>query len=417
MENFEAQNFVLSRKSLDSNKENCKSNASNALNGGKGNSKKGSKHVAFSKYMNVLFVALLYVFLQNKGKYDGSVISKSQCGSEFSRKLGESFFKKLRKAHKSDEGEYYDMYNEGTNSRRYYEQNNVQYPRNMFEAAYMMNGDKRSSTNNKKKGMNYDNGYDNYNDQNEEFYNYGNDLSEDMNEQFSRKYGDDQYYKKKKKKFDARYDDSCNDPYANFSDDGRNKHVKVQKYHEEDRSSIRNQKNKRSYDDGMHYENTHNGRNAISNGEYKHASNNSENRESASDENIKKLIDRLDSDVHCTDMLKLFYLVNLCERRKFFNTVENALLYWEDVSYEYELPEDYKYKQWGKVYCSMSDEMKEVEEETFKKFHFMQQGGWKSKSTFTNFLKEVKYIWYKMMNEVETKWKEYLLIKAKKYNK
>lgn len=64
MKNFEAQNFVLSRKSLDSDNENCKSYASNALNVEKANNKKGSKHVAFSKYMNILFVALLYAFLQ-----------------------------------------------------------------------------------------------------------------------------------------------------------------------------------------------------------------------------------------------------------------------------------------------------------------------------------------------------------------
>lgn len=306
------------------------------------------------------------------------------------------------------------MYNEGTNSKRKYEQYNVQDPRDMFEAAYVMNGDKRSSKHNKKKGMNYDNGCDNYNDHNEEFYNYRNDMSEDLNEKFPRKYRDDQYYEKKKKKFDARYDDSCNDPYAHFSDDGRDKHVKVQKYHQEDRLPKRNQKNKRTYDDGMHYEDTYNGRNATSN-EYEHASNNSENRESASDENIKKLIDRLDSNVHCTDMLKIYYLVNLCERRKFFSTMENALLYWEDVSYEYELPENYKYKQWEKVFCAMSDEMKEIEEEMFKKFHFMHKEGWNNKSTFTNFLKEVKYLWHKIMKEVDENWKEYLLIKAKKY--
>ncbi|SBT59500.1 Phist protein (Pf-fam-b), unknown function [Plasmodium ovale wallikeri] len=139
----------------------------------------------------------------------------------------------------------------------------------------------------------------------------------------------------------------------------------------------------------------------------------SKQQEQESAKYIKELIEKLGNTVNMRDMFFIFNCVLIHERKKYVEMQEAAMSYWDKLAKSYGLPEYYKTRQWMKAYDGMTKELLYTEKKLFDRLYHILQHGACSRSSYIQFIREVKYTCNRMKKEMDDQWKEYLNTKVR----
>ncbi|GAW83891.1 Phist protein [Plasmodium gonderi] len=134
---------------------------------------------------------------------------------------------------------------------------------------------------------------------------------------------------------------------------------------------------------------------------------------SLSNEYFNGIFGNLGNMVHNIDILNTFSLYNTQERIKLFNSLKSLMLYWNKLSSSCGISDNYKNKQWLKVYNIVTEILLLKEEMFYKNLgYFFYTTMW-PKEEYANFIRKVKLEWDNMNEKVVVGMKEYLDRKAR----
>ncbi|CAI7723866.1 Plasmodium exported protein (PHIST), unknown function [Plasmodium vivax] len=412
---------------------------------------KGGRPFAPSRYITVVIPALLCLFLQNNYAYYGDTTSESQYGSKgCSRMLSETNFRKSKKGNGPHKIANHNRRNDFANtSKNNHGEFNARELIDFLEDSRSSKGDmvkhhkknKRTSAEmngkRKKKREQYfeeQEVYDEYNGQNgqynEESYdngyrngsyygeayagNNGNGQTYADERQNNHNYTNEEYYNGEPDMYNGNEEENIPD-----NDHGNlNSFDNVRRGHSKDGRSPKrdNTNNVISRVNGMG--NTQTSEMVNSYETYKNNNKSSQNSDCGIlQEDVDAILNNLNDLVHDTDMLNIFVLVNVIERNKFFESLQSLMLYWNDYANASKIPDEYKTKQWLKVYSDMTDELMQRERKFYNKLHHILVNTYGPKKTYVIFIKDVRCTWIKMRQEIERYWKDYLENKARRYVK
>ncbi|GAB69345.1 phist protein [Plasmodium cynomolgi strain B] len=134
-------------------------------------------------------------------------------------------------------------------------------------------------------------------------------------------------------------------------------------------------------------------------------------------DDVDTILEKLGDMVHYTDMINIFVIVNLMERNEFFDALQSLMTYWNDYDNGSKISDEYKHKQWLKVYGDMTNELMQKERKFYNKLYHILDNTHIQKRVYINFINEVRYTWIKMRQEIKGQWKGYLENKAKRYKR
>ncbi|SBS94969.1 Phist protein (Pf-fam-b) [Plasmodium ovale curtisi] len=157
----------------------------------------------------------------------------------------------------------------------------------------------------------------------------------------------------------------------------------------------------------------YNQKRSIPNEDYEKRRKEAKQQEQESAKYIKELIEKLGNTVNMRDMFFIFNCVIIHERKKYVEMQEAAMLYWDKLAKSYGLPDYYKTRQWMKAFDGMTKELLYTEKKLFDRLYHILQHGACSRSSYIQFIKEVKYTCNRMKKEMDDQWKEYLNTKVR----